>query len=389
MLGAGAFVGVAPASALAGSWLVFAIPIAALAATCCAFASIDQSAVYRGPGSIYGSVRSRVGLVPSRIASSAYLIGQAAAMAAVAGAIGDYAAPSSSAPVAAGAILVVVLAATAGVTIRGAGAWWSLVLTLVVLGVVVAVCFAIAPPPPSSIGPASSGLGITGAAGVFFFAYLGFERLSAPARESDRYSRRSIRRGTIIALVVATACYELVAVAMLHQLGSARLALSPTPAVDVLGAASAADLGPMIAAGVAAALLPVLLAVLESFRSTAVAVVRDGDLPPALGRVGGRGTPYLLDLGGGLVAAALAQLVEPSQAISIAACCLLAHYAFGNAGARLLLAEDRTWPMRLACLGMGLSVVLAMSMPVFAMLATLAAMVIGPVLMGVYSGRWS
>lgn len=388
MLGAGVFVGMAPASAAAGVWLLLGIPVAALTAACCAFSSMDLSSTYRGPGAVYASVRSRVGLVPSRVASSTHLVGHAAAMAALAGAIGDYLVPTASSPAAAAVILLVVLAATAGLRIRGGAAWLWLALTIVVLAVVVATCFAITPA-PSSAAPMQSGIGITGAAGALFFAYLGFERVSAPACERERYGRRAIRRGTIVALIAATVCYAVVAAALLYQLGPARLALSSTPALDVLSAAGAADLEPLIRVGVALTMLPVLLAALEAFRSTALAVVQDGDLPAVLQRSGRRGTPYLLDLAGGVVAVVLTTLIEPGQAITLAACCILVHYAFGNAGARLLLAEDRTWSLRTACLGMGLSVVLAMSMPVSAMLVTLAVVVVGPVLAGAFSGRWS
>ncbi len=132
-----------------------------------------------------------------------------------------------------------------------------------------------------------------------------------------------------------------------------------------------------------------LLGALESFRSTALALVLDRDLPRVLGRTSSAGTPYLLDVTAGVAAAVVAILVEPVPAMAVASCCLLVYYAFVNAGSRLLLAEDHTWPMRAACLGMGLSVVLAMSMPISAMLATLVVVVIGPLATGGLSRRWS
>jgi basic amino acid/polyamine antiporter, APA family len=156
----------------------------------------------------------------------------------------------------------------------------------------------------------------------------------------------------------------------------------------VLTAAAAADIAPLVGVGAAVALLPVLLGALELCRSTALALMRDRDLPRALGRTSSAGTPYLLDVTAGVAAVAVALLVEPVSAMAFAACCLLVHYAFANAGARLLLAEGQTWPMRAACLGMGLSVVLAMSMPISAMLATLVVVVIGPLATGGVSRCW-
>ena len=52
------------------------------------------------------------------------------------------------------------------------------------------------------------------------------------------------------------------------------------------------------------------------------------------------------------------------------------------ASARVLLQEDRTWPMRTACLGLGLSVLLAMSAPAEALLITGVALGLGTALLG-------
>ncbi|MDR7303067.1 APC family permease [Haloactinomyces albus] len=387
MLGAGLFVGLAPASALAGVWLLLGVPIAGLTAVCCALSTAEQSAVYRGPGAAYACIRSQLGIAPGRIAASTYLLGQIAAMAAIASAVGAYL-PTSSPVIAAVAILLTVVAATAGLRIRGGAAWLWLCLTLTVSALVVAACWAIAPLPPTGVPaggntPGPTPMGIPAAAGILLFAFLGFERLTAPAEERDRYGRPAVRRGLIVMFTIAGTVVVIVSASVIHQLGAARLALSPTPMIRALQAADAAALTSLVGVGVALAMLPVLLGVLELFRSTALAVLQDGDLPASLGRRAGSGTPYLLDLAGGIAAAGLAFLVEPAQAIALAACCVLVHYAFANAGARVLLVEDRTWRMRMTCLGVGLCVILAMSMPVPAMLGTLGAAVLGPVLAGV------
>ncbi|WP_188991636.1 amino acid permease [Saccharopolyspora thermophila] len=390
MLGAGVFTGLAPAAAAAGPWSVLGAAIALLAAVCAASSSAFQSSAYRGPGAAYACVRARMGLLPARIGASAFLAGQVAALAAIARVLGDFVLPTAASQVAAAAVLLVVLAATAGLRIRGAAAWLWIALTLVVLGLVVVICFAIDPVPPMPVGaaPVDSAVGITGAAGMLFFAFLGFERLTAPADEQERFRWAVVKRGTAAALVVVAVVLLVVDAALVHQLGWSRLALSPTPIRDVLGAAAAADLAPLVGVGAAVALLPVLLAAVESFRSTALAVVRDGDLPQLLGRTGGAGTPYLLDLVAGVAAAAVALLVDPIPAMAFASCCLLVHHALANAGARLLLSDGPAWPMRGACLGMGLSVVLAMSMPISAMLATLVVVVVGPLATGGVSRRW-
>ncbi|GAA2339677.1 hypothetical protein GCM10009854_15110 [Saccharopolyspora halophila] len=387
MLGIGVLLGPAPAVAAAGPWALLGLPVALVAAICAAVTTAHQSDSYRGRGAVYACVRERVGLLPSRVGASAHLAGQVAAMAAIARVLGDFFLPSAAPQVAAAAILLVVLSATTGLRIEGGAAWLWTALSLLVIGLVALTCFAIAPVGGQPAGEAAgSAVGPFGAAGVLFVAFLGIERLTAP--DGRRFTGRAIRRGAAISLGVVTAALVVMTLALAYQLGWARLALSPSPVREVLTAAAATNMRPLISVGAAVALLPVLLGALESFRSTASSLARDNELPRALGRVGSGGTPYLLDLLGGVAAVVVALVVSPVAAMSFAACALLLHYALASAGARLLLADGPAWSMRAACLGMGLSVVLAMSMPVDAMLCTVAVVVIGPLLAGGVSRRW-
>ncbi len=69
--------------------------------------------------------------------------------------------------------------------------------------------------------------------------------------------------------------------------------------------------------------------------------------------------------------------LTPGTALAVGACGTAFYYGFTNASARVLLQEDRTWPMRTACLGLGLSVLLAMSAPTEALVVTAAALALG------------
>ncbi len=378
-MGAGAAVAPAAASGVAGGWFLLGVPLAAVAAWCCARSASHQSAAYRGPGAVNACVRDKLGVVPGRIAAATGLVGGITATAAVAGAVAAYL-PTPPPLTAAVAVLLAVVATTGGLRIRGVAAWLWLALTCAVLAVVVAACLTIPPVPVSGHRDPHNVLGITGAAGIMFFAFLGFERLAAPAREDDRRSRTAVDRGLLIVVAAAAALFLVTGAALVHQLGAARLALSPQPLTDALRAADAVALTRPVAVGIAVAMLPVLLAVLESVRSTGLAAVADGELPGVLGRRGGAGTPYLLDLVVGIAAVATSLLLDPVQAITIAACCLLVHYALANAAARVLMLDESTATVRTACVGMGLCVILAMSMPVPAMLVTLAVAVAGPLL---------
>lgn len=375
MTGAGVFLGPAPAARAAGAWFLLGIPVAAIAVSLCVSGLIGHDS----DGPAYLGIRFGLGVTAARMSSSLYLAGHIAAMAAVARAIAQYLLPSAARGFAAMVILVAVLVSTMGMRIRGRSGWYWLALSVVVLGLTVALCLAIAPAPVATPLPHSV-LGVTSAAATMFFGFLGFERLAATGGRA----RSAVWRDAVIAVVLMTLLMTITGAALLYQLGPARLGLSPAPITDALGAAAAGEVTPLLGGGIALAMVPALLAALESFRDTAVAVVDASDLPRLLGRTGRTGTPYLLDLSAGVVAAVLAQVLAPTQAINLAACCVLVHYAFVNIAAQQS-SDDGKWQTWARCLGMVLAVVLAMSMPVPIMLSTLVVVVAGPLLMGAFS----
>ncbi|WP_211212908.1 APC family permease [Actinopolyspora mortivallis] len=381
MLGAGVFVGVAPAAEIAGGWMVLAVPLAALTALCAAISTAHQSASYRGGGAGYSCVRDKLGDAPGRAAAGTHLAGHVTAMAATTGAAAEYL-PFPKALTTVAVLVFVALLFATGVRIRGLAGWLWLGLTLAVLAVVVTACLTIAPV-AAEADSQHRPLAVTSAAGVLFFAFLGFERLTSPGTGERRLPARAVRRGLLLGTSVTAAVLLTVVFAVTRQLGAVRLGLSGVPLLDALRAADAAALVPAVGLGAGLVMVPVLLGTLRSARSVGLAVVADGELPGLLGRrTGDRPCP----LDGVLlaVAAVLALLLTPAVAMGVAACCLLVHYAFVNAAARVLLADEWTWSMRAACLGMGLSVILAMSMPVPVMAATAvvtAAMPVGAALL--------
>ncbi len=183
MIGAGLFAGLAPASSLAGGWLLVAMVVAAVAAACCCCSTCDQSGVFPGSGSGYRYTREQLGRWPGRMAGGLYLASRAAAAAALAACFGAYVAPDRPTLAALGVLVLAVVADAVGVRPPRALTRALTVFVLVVLALVVAACFAIAPPPPTGVPlPAGTpGLDDPGellpAAGVLFFAFLGFERV--------------------------------------------------------------------------------------------------------------------------------------------------------------------------------------------------------------------
>lgn len=365
VLGAGVFAGFAPAASLAGWWVLPALAISALAALCSAFSTADQSRAYPDVGGGYGHVRAQLGLWPARMTASAHLLGRAAMAAAVASMFGAYVVPDK--PVI-GALALVVATAVLGAVGFRFSTGVSVLVSLVVLGVlalVVASSFSIEPVP--SAGETGSVNELVGVAGLMFMAFAGFERITAPHRGEPHRSPAALKVAIPVLIGLSFVVYLAVGAGVLRQLGSARLALSPAPLRDALVAADASALVPLVQIAAAVAGVSALHFVLASAHRTLTGLTEDGDLPTRL-------KPGALSLVV-VVASALAVVLMPmATALGVAACGTLFYYAFSNASARVLLQNDRTWPMRTACLGLGLSVLLAMSMPVPALLISLAGL---------------
>lgn len=365
VLGAGVFAGFAPAAGLAGWWTLPALAIAAFAALCSAFSTADQSRAYPDVGGGYGYVRAQLGVWPARMTASAHLLGRCAMAAAVALMFGAYVVPDQP--------LIGALALVVGTAVLGAvgfrfTAGVSVLVSLVVLGVlalVVASSFSIAPVP--SAGETGTANELVGVAGLMFMAFAGFERITAPHRGEQPHSASVLKIAIPVLIGLSFVVCLAVGAGVLRQLGSARLALSPAPLRDALVAADASALVPLVQIAAAVAGVAALHFVLLSAHRTLTGLVEDGDLPTRL-------RPGVLTFAV-VVGSALAITLMPiAIALGVAACATLFYYAFTNASARVLLQNDRTWPMRTACLGLGLSVLLAMSTPVPALLISLAGL---------------
>ncbi|SDH10805.1 basic amino acid/polyamine antiporter, APA family [Lentzea fradiae] len=373
VLGAGVFAGFAPAAGLAGWWLLPALVLAALAALCSAFSTADQSRAYPDAGGGYGYVRAQLGVWPARMTASAHLVGRGAMAAAVALMFGTYVVPEQ--PVL-GALALVVMTAVLGAAGFRFTPRVSTAVSVVVLGVlalVVASVFSIEPVP--SAGETGTANELIGVAGLLFTAFAGFERVTAPYRGERTHSPAALRIAIPVLIGLSLVVYLAVGAGVLRQLGSARLALSPAPLRDALIAADASALVPLVQIGAAVAGVAALHFVLTSAHRTLTALSEDGDLPTRL-------RPVVLTVVVAAASALAVVLMPLTLALAVAACATLFYYAFTNASARVLLQNDRTWPMRTACLGLGLAVLLAMSTPVPALLVSLAGLAAGTGLIG-------
>ncbi|MPZ83342.1 MAG: hypothetical protein GEV28_24290 [Actinophytocola sp.] len=285
--GAGLFLGLAPAAALAGPWLPAALVLAAVIGWPAALSTSER------PLDTAPLPLRRTGFV-------LFALGRLAAAVAIAGTFGRYATPAQ--PVLGALGLVLVVCAAALVSLPPAVIRVAAAVVLACLALVVAACFAIAPVAPAVAAPEGGSVpGVLAAAGLLSVCFFGTFFGTAPTGRD--------RRGTVVVFaVVAVGCLA-VAAAALYQVGAPRLALSPAPLVDMLAAADASALEPLLTIGVAVACGFTLLGVLRGLRVSGILEVR-------------------LVAAAGAATAIGSLLVPPDTALAAAAVLLLGDAAF-------------------------------------------------------------
>jgi APA family basic amino acid/polyamine antiporter len=292
ILGAGVYALVAPAAALAGEalWLAFVVAGCAAALTAYAYARLGARRPRASPEFQYTALAfgPRVGFVAGWLMLAADVL----AAAAVALGFGGYLRHLTGLPVALGAIALLVIVAAllhAGVaeSVRIA-----LVLTFVEAGGLVFVLVAGVPSwgrlDPLAM-PAGLG-GVSSAAALIFFAYLGFDELGNFAEEMRR-PERDLPRALFVAMAASTLIYVGVALSATAVVGAHALGASQAP----LALVARLRLGPHADAAMSvialAATANTVLLLLASAARSVYGMAAAGVLSVRLARVSGTGIP--------------------------------------------------------------------------------------------------
>jgi APA family basic amino acid/polyamine antiporter len=389
MIGAGVFAAFAPAAAAAGSGLLIGLAIAAGIAYCNAVASAQLAAQYPTSGGTYVYGRERLGEWWGFLAGWGFVIGKTASCAAMAITFAAYAVPQ---PLAAQRLVAVagVIALTA-VNYRGISRTARLTrllvavsLTALLVVVVVIATSGRASPDNLRLGGTGSGgdYGVLQAAGLLFFAFAGYARI-ATLGEEVREPERTIPRAIPLALAITVAVYLAVGASALLAAGPATLAASAQPLAAAVEAVGAAWALPVVRIGAVVASLGALLALIAGIGRTALAMARNGDLPPWLASVHPRHrVPDHAELALAVVVVALVLITDLRGAIGFSSFGVLTYYAIANASAFSQEAAHRRWPRALNVAGLVGCVVLVASLPIGSVLAGLLMFAVG------LAGRW-
>jgi APA family basic amino acid/polyamine antiporter len=286
ILGAGIYVLIGEAAALAGNALWLSFVLAALIAVFTGLSYAELSSLFPTAGAEYDytarAFHPQLAFIIGIMVILSGVIGSATVALGFAGYLSAFV-PVPDLPVAAGLILLLGFLTAWGIR---ESTTVAILFTLVEAGGLVGI-IALGLPHLGAVNylEMPSGLpGIFAGAALIFFAYQGFEEM-VKVSEETREPERTIPRGLLLALVITIVLYLLVAVAAVSAVGYERLAASPAPfteiARDTLGS-TGNTLFTIIA--LFATANTVLLMLIASSRIT-YGMARRGSLPVRLSRV--------------------------------------------------------------------------------------------------------
>lgn len=389
MIGAGVFAAPGPAAAAAGSWLLAGLALAGVVAYANATSSAQLAALYPESGGTYVYARHRLGGYWGFLAGWGFVVGKTASLAAMALTFGSYAYPDLARPLGIGAVIALTAVNYRGVQKTARLTRVLVAVVLAALAVVVAAALLGGQASAANLagGSPNGPWGVLQSAGLLFFAFAGYARL-ATLGEEVRDPQVTIPRAIPIALGIVVVVYAVVLASALLAVGPDTLAEAPAPLASAVAAGRAAPLAPVVRVGAAVASAGVLLSLLAGVSRTGLSMARRRELPGVLDAVHPvHRTPHRAEVAAAAVVCVVVAVADLRQAIGFSSFAVLAYYALTNASAWTLAASERRWPRWLAGLGVGLCVLLAVTLPMTAVIGGVAVLAVGSLVWAVTRRR--
>ncbi|GLY95041.1 amino acid permease [Actinoplanes sp. NBRC 103695] len=240
--------------------------------------------------------------------------------------------------------------------------------------------------------------GVTSAAAIIFFAYIGFDAVSTGSEEA-RNPSKDLPLAIIGSLVICTIFYVLTAVGALGIASPDQMKESDAPLAAALdqGAGISWAAG-ILALGAVVAITSVVLVIMYGQTRIFFAMCRDGLLPEKLATVNQRyGTPARLTIGLGVLIAILAALVPLSEIVKLVNIGTLFAFVLVNIGV-IILRRTRPemprpyrvpWSPVLPILGVLFAVYLMTDLPIDTWIRFVVWLLLGIVIYFAYGYRHS
>jgi len=238
--------------------------------------------------------------------------------------------------------------------------------------------------------------GIVPAAGLIFFAYIGFDAVSTASEESTNPGR-DLPIAIVGSLVISTVFYILVAIGAIGLLPADQLGESDAPLSTALQDGAGLDwAAAVLSFGALVAITSVILVILYGQTRIFFAMCRDGLMPKGMADVSPRfGTPAKLTLTFGLLIAVLSAFVPLSSIVELVNIGTLFAFILVNIGVIILrrTRPDMERPFRVPfspvfpLIGVAFCVYLAQDLPGVTWIRFVVWMAVGMVIYATYGYR--
>lgn len=372
MLGTGLFVSIALATNMSGTWVLAAVAVAMLTATCNGLSSAQLAATYPVSGGTYEYATRLLSPATGFAAGWLFLCAKSASAAAAALGAGSYllatmGVNSTTWGTAVGLFLLLVVTCTVLLGIRRSVLATMVILFLVAVGILVYLVASMkSGPADESMLAVPTSVGIPGAAAIMFVAFTGYGRIATLGEEVSEPAR-TIPRAIIITIALTGALYLLIGwtlsqTAMPDELVLDDSNLNPLQSVATRSLGETA--GMIVALAAIAAMIGVLLNLVLGLSRVILAMARRGDVPRSHGLIWKRtSTPPRAVIDACIIIAVLILVGDFNLAWSLSAFTVLIYYAITNLAALKLPPEKRFIPRWVAATGLLACGVLAFCVP--------------------------
>jgi amino acid transporter len=293
ILGAGIYSILGVAAGVAGEALWLAFLVGSLAALLSGLSYAELATMFPRAGAEYVYVREawpKLVWLPATVGWVLVLAGLATT-ATVSLAFAGYASAFGVLPP--WVLAVALIAAAVGLNVVGVqeASWANVGFTIIeAAGLVALIAVGVRDPDFSRVFTTTPHVGVLSAAGLIFFAFLGFEDIANLAEEA-KHPGRDIPRAILGSVAISTLLYVLVAAASVTLLQPAILAASVSPLADAMRAGAPHLAGALGGVALFATANTALITVTVTGRLL-FSMARGGDGPPLLARtLPGRQTP--------------------------------------------------------------------------------------------------